>query len=73
MEYNYLIILDYDCEGRVILIRLTEHDKQVLAEADDERYFIEEFVAEKYQLSESSYDFLFTDKLFVVNDTGGTL
>lgn len=73
MEYNYLAILDYDCEGRVIIIHLTEQDKQNLDRSETETDFIDEFVADKYNLSSSSYNYLFMEKLFVVNDTGISL
>ncbi len=73
MEYNYLAILDYDCEGTVLIIHLTEQDKQNLDRSETEKDFIDEFVADKYNLSSSSYDYLFMEKLFVVNNTGKSL
>lgn len=73
MEYNYLAILDYDCEGRVIIIHLTEQDKQNLDRSETEKDFIDEFVADKYNLSSCSYDYLFMEKLLVVNNTGKSL
>ena len=73
MENNYLAILDYNCEGRVIIIRLTEQDKQNLEMAEDEMDFIDDFIAPRYKLSYGCYNYIFMENLFVTNDTGQTL